>query len=252
MSSAKGNRSRRTERTSREQSVIDQLIDIVARLLEREVRRDEYAKAMNNAWSEFSRLNPPTFEGGINLIIGRLLKGGCDRFPKVFPEELLGLPPDQGIELKIDLLPRTAPISKAPYRMVSSKLKELKNQLQELLDKGYIRSSHSPWGAPIMFVKKKDASMRMCIDYRELNKVIIKNNCPLPRIDDMFDKLHRASIFTKIYLQLRYHQLRIRKTDILKATFRTLYGHYEFVVMPFDLTNAPSTFIDLMNRVFKG
>ena len=210
-----------------------------------------------------------------DLEAARLLNGGCEgylgcevveikeqrpkledipvvnEFPEVFPEELPGLPPDREIEFKIDLIPRTAPISKAPYRMAPSELNELKSQLQELLDKGYIRPSHSPWGAPILFVKKKDGSMRMCINYRELNKVTIKNKYPLPRIDDLFDQLQGASIFLKIDLRSGYHQLRIREADILKTTFITRYGHYEFVVRPFGLPNAPAAFVDLMNRVFK-
>ena len=135
--------------------------------------------------------------------------------------------------------------------MAPLELKELKSQLQELLDKGYILLSHSPWGAPVLFVKKKDGSMRMCIDYRELNKVSIKNKYPLSCIDDLFDQLERASVFSKIDIRLGHHQLRIREENIPKTTFRTHYGHYKFVVMSFGLTNAPVAFIDLINRVFK-
>ncbi|GJQ96551.1 putative reverse transcriptase domain-containing protein [Tanacetum coccineum] len=130
-----------------------------------------------------------------------------------------------------------------------SEMKELMNQLQELLDKGFIRPSSSPWGAPILFVKKKDGSMRMCIDYHELNKVTVKNVYPLPRIDDLFDQLQGARWFSKIDLRSGYHQLKVREEDIPKTAFRTRYGHYEFVVMPFGLTNAPEIFMDLMNRV---
>ena len=172
-------------------------------------------------------------------------------FPEVFPEELPELPPDREIEFVIELAPETAPISKAPYRMAPVELKELKNQLQELLDKGFIRPSHSPWGAPVLFVKKKDGSMRMCIDYRELNKVTIKNKYPLPRIDDLFDQLQGASVFSKIDLRSGYHQLKVKEGDIPKTAFRTRYGHYEFLVMSFGLTNAPAAFMDMMNRVFK-
>jgi hypothetical protein len=142
-----------------------------------------------------------------------------------------------------------APISKAPYRMAPIELKELKTQIQELLDKGFIRPSVSPWGAPVPFVKK-DGTFRMCIDYRELNKITIKNKYPLPRIDDLFDQLQGAQIFSKIDLRSGYHQLRIRREDISKTAFRTRYGHYEYVVMPFGLANVPATFMDLMNRVF--
>ena len=130
-------------------------------------------------------------------------------------------------------------------------LKELQTQLEELLDKGFIRPSHSPWGAPVLFVKKKDRTLRMCIDYRELNKVTIKNKYPLPRIDHLFDQLKGVAVLCKIDLRSGYHQLKIKENDILKTAFRTRYGHYEFLVMSFRLTNAPAAFMDLMNRVFK-
>ncbi|GJY39291.1 putative reverse transcriptase domain-containing protein [Tanacetum coccineum] len=130
-------------------------------------------------------------------------------------------------------------------------MKELSEQLQELSDKGFIRPSSSPWGAPVLFVKKKDGSFRMCIDYRELNKLTVKNRYPLPRIDDLFDQLQGSSVYSKINLRSGYHQLRVRKQDIPKTAFRTRYGHYEFQVMPFGLTNAPAVFMDLMNRVCK-
>ena len=130
-------------------------------------------------------------------------------------------------------------------------LAELKVQLQELLDKGFIRPSNSPWGAPVLFVKKKDDTLRLCINYRQLNKVTVKNRYPLPRIDDLFDQLKGARVFSKIDLRSGYHQLRIKEQDIQKTAFRTRYGHYEFLVMPFGLTNAPAMFMDLMNRVFR-
>ncbi|TYK22952.1 reverse transcriptase [Cucumis melo var. makuwa] len=171
-------------------------------------------------------------------------------FLDVFPNDLSGLPPDREIEFTIELLPRTAPISQAPYRMAPSELKELKMQLQELVDKGYIRPSVSPWGAPVLFVKKKDGTLRLCIDYRQLNKVTIRNKYPLPHIDDLFDQLRGATLFSKIDLRSGYHQLKVRESDIAKTTFKTRYGHYEFRVMPFGLTNAPAIFMDLMNRIF--
>ena len=129
-------------------------------------------------------------------------------FADVFPEELPGLPPVREVEFGIDLIPGTAPISIAPYRMAPAELKELKSQLQELTDKGFVRPSFSPWGAPVLFVKKKDGSMRLCVDYRELNKVKIKNKYPLPRIDDLFDQLKGATWFSKIDLRSGYYQLR--------------------------------------------
>ncbi|GKC82574.1 putative reverse transcriptase domain-containing protein [Tanacetum coccineum] len=130
-------------------------------------------------------------------------------------------------------------------------MKELAEQLKELSNKGFIRPSSLPWGAPVLFVKKKDGSFRMGIDYRELNKLTVKNRYPLPRIDDLFDQLQRSSVYLKIDLRSGYHQLRVREEDILKTAFRTRYGHYEFQVMPFGLTNAPAVFMDLMNRVCK-
>ncbi|KAA0042457.1 reverse transcriptase [Cucumis melo var. makuwa] len=171
-------------------------------------------------------------------------------FPDVFPKELSGLPPDREIEFSIDLVPGTAPISQAPYIMALMELRELKSQMQELVDKGFIRPSASLWGAPVLFVKKKDGTSRLCINYRQLNKVTIRNKYPLPRIDDLFDQLRGASVFSKIDLRSGYHQLKVKESDIPKTAFQTRYGHYEFLVMPFGLTNAPAAFMDLMNRVF--
>ncbi|GJS73254.1 putative reverse transcriptase domain-containing protein [Tanacetum coccineum] len=148
-------------------------------------------------------------------------------------------------------MPGVAPVARAPYRLAPSEMKELLEQLQELFDKGFIRPSSSPWGAPVLFVKKKDGSFWMCIDYWELNKLTVKNRYPLPRIDDLFDQLQGSSVYSKIDLRSGYHQLRVREEDIPKTAFRTRYGHYEFQVMPFGLTNAPAVFMDLMNRVCK-
>ncbi|GJS03810.1 putative reverse transcriptase domain-containing protein [Tanacetum coccineum] len=172
-------------------------------------------------------------------------------FPEVFPEDLPGLPPTRQVEFQIDLVPGAAPVARAPYRLAPSEMKELSEQLKELSDKGFIRPSSSPWGAPVLFVKKKDGSFRMCINYRELNKLTVKNRYPLPRIDDLFDQLQGSSIYSKIDLRSGYHQLRVREEDIPKTAFRTCYGHYEFQVMPFGLTNAPVVFMDLMNRLLK-
>ncbi|TYK09834.1 Retrotransposon protein [Cucumis melo var. makuwa] len=171
-------------------------------------------------------------------------------FLDIFPDDLSGLPPDREIEFSIELLPGTAPISHASYRMAPSELKELKMQLQELVDKGYIRPSVSPWGAPMVFVKKKDGTLRLCIDYRQLNKVIIRNKYHLPCIDDLFDQLRGAALFSKIDFRSKYHQLKVRESDIAKTAFRIRYRHYEFRVMPFGLTNAPAAFMDIMNRIF--
>ena len=173
-----------------------------------------------------------------------------DEFADVFPEELPGLPPRREIDFTIDLQAGTSPISMAPHRMAPAELRELKTQLQELLDRGFIRPSTSPWGAPALFVKKKDGTLRLCIDYRKLNQVTIKNRYPLPRIDDLFDQLRGSRCFSKIDLRSGYHQLRIKDEDIPKTAFRTRYGHYEYVVMPFGLTNAPGVFMSLMNKIF--
>ena len=137
------------------------------------------------------------------------------------------------------------------HRMAPVELQKLKVQLQELLDKGFMRSSTSPWGAPVLFAKKKDKTLRLCINYRQLNRVTIKNRYPLPRIDNLFDQLRGARVYSKIDLRTGYHQLTVRDIDILKTAFRTRYGHFEFRVMPFGLMNASAAFIDLMHRIFQ-
>ncbi|GJY10671.1 putative reverse transcriptase domain-containing protein [Tanacetum coccineum] len=170
-------------------------------------------------------------------------------FPEVFSNDLTGLSPIRQIEFRIELTPGATPVAKSPYRLAPSELEELSGQLKELQDKGFIRPRSSPWGAPVLFVKKKDGSFRMCIDYRELNKLTVKNRYPLPRIDDLFDQLQGSQFFSKIDLRSGYHQLRVHEDDIPKTAFRTRYGHFDFTVMPFGLTNAPAIFMDLMNRV---
>ncbi|KAM3001259.1 hypothetical protein FF2_037576 [Malus domestica] len=172
-------------------------------------------------------------------------------FLDVFPNDLPGLLPDRDVEFVVDLLPGTDRISLTPYIMAPAELRKLKVQLQELVDKGFIQPSTSPWGAPILFMRKKDGTLRLCIDYRQLNRVTIKNRYPLPRIDDLFDQLRGACVFYKIDLRSGYYQLKIRSEDLHKTAFKTRYGHYEFLVMPFELTNAPATFMDLMNQVFQ-
>ncbi|GJS33167.1 putative nucleotidyltransferase, ribonuclease H [Tanacetum coccineum] len=154
-------------------------------------------------------------------------------FSEVFPENLPGLPPVRQVEYQINLIPGAAPVARAPYRLAPSEMQELSDQLQELADRGFIRPSTLPWGAPVLFVKKKDGSFRMCIDYQELNKLTVKNRYPLPRIDDLFDQLQGSSVYSKIDLRSGYHQLRVRDEDIPKTAFRTRYGHYEFQVMSF-------------------
>ncbi|GJT75290.1 putative nucleotidyltransferase, ribonuclease H [Tanacetum coccineum] len=170
-------------------------------------------------------------------------------FSEVFPDDLSRFTPSREFEFHIDLIPGVMPVAKSPYRLTPTKMEELSNQLKELHDKGFIRPSSSPWGASVLFVKKKDGSFRMCIDYRELNKLTIKNHYPLSRIDDLFDQLQGSRYLSKIDLGSGYHQMRVHEDDIPKTAFRSRYGHFEFTVMPFELTNALAVFMDLMNRV---
>ncbi|GKB23155.1 putative reverse transcriptase domain-containing protein [Tanacetum coccineum] len=172
-------------------------------------------------------------------------------FSKVFPEDLPGLPPARQVEFQIDLVPGAAPVARASYQLAPAELQELSTQLQELSDRGFIRPSSSPWGAPVLFVKKKDGSFWMCIDYRELNRLTVKNRYPLPRIDNLFDQLQGSRVYSKIDLRSGYHQIKVQEEDIPKNVFRTRYGHYEFQVMLFDLTNTPAVLMDLMIRVCK-
>jgi hypothetical protein len=173
-----------------------------------------------------------------------------NEFPDVFPEELPGMPPDWDIEFVIELNPGTTPIYKTPYRMATPELAELKEHIKELLGKGFICPSSSSWRAPMIFVPKKDGTQRLCVDYRAPNEVTVKNKYPLPRIDDMFDQLCGACVFSKIDLRSRYHQLKIRECNILKTAFILRYGLYEYTVMSFGLTNALAYFMYLMNKVF--
>jgi hypothetical protein len=170
--------------------------------------------------------------------------------PNVFPEDLIGMPLDRDVEFTIELQHSTAPISRRPYKMAPKELAELKVQLKKLLDKGYIRLSSSPWSCPALFVKKKDQSLRLCVDYRPLNAVTIKNKYPMPCIDILFDQLVGAKVFSKVDLRLSYHQIMIFLEDIPKTAFSTRYGLYEYLVMSFGLTNAPAHFMYLMNSVF--
>jgi hypothetical protein len=171
-------------------------------------------------------------------------------YPDVFPEELPGMLPDRDVEFSIELLPGTPPISKRPYIMDVKDLGELKNEVEELLEKVFIRMSLSLWGALVLFVDKKDGSRRMYVDYRSLNEVTIKNKYPLPRIEDLFDQMKGAKTFSKIDLGSGYHQLKIRAENVPKMAFTTRYMLYDFLVMSFGLTNSPSYFMNLMNKVF--
>jgi hypothetical protein len=171
-------------------------------------------------------------------------------FPDVFPEDLPGLPLERDVEFVIELKHGMAPISRRSYQMPLNELAELKTQLQDLLEKGFIRPSSSPRGCPAIFVKKKDQTLRMCVDYRPLDEVTIKNKYPLPWIDILFVQLTRAWVFSKIDLRSGYHQIRIRPEDIPKTAFTTRYGLFEYLVMSFGLSNAPVHFTYLMNSVF--
>jgi hypothetical protein len=173
-----------------------------------------------------------------------------NEFPNVFLKELPGMPPDRDIEFVIELKPGIAPIYKTPFSMTTPELVELKEHIRELQEKGFIRPSPSPWGAPVIFVLKKDGTQRLWVDYHALNEVTVKNKYPLPRIDDLFDQLWGACVFSKINLRSGYHQLRVRECDIPKTVFVLRYGLYEFTVMSFGLTNAPAYFMYMMNKVF--
>jgi hypothetical protein len=171
-------------------------------------------------------------------------------FPNVFPDDLSGMPPERAIKFKIELQPGTTPIAKSLYRMMPMESAELKVQLKDLLDKGYIRPSSSPWGCPALFVKKKDEVLRLCEDYRPLNAATIKNKYPLPRIDLLFDKLEGAELFSKIDLHSGYYQIKIHVEDIPNTAFSMTYGFYEYLIVSFGLTNVPTHFMYLMNFVF--
>ena len=155
-------------------------------------------------------------------------------FADVFPEELPGMPPERELEFTIGLKPGTEPIARTPYRMSTPELQELKMKLKELLDLGLIHPSVSPWGAPVIFIRKKDESWRLCIDYRQLNKATIKNQYPLPRINDLFDQMKGATVFSKIDFRSGYNQLRIKEDDVPKIAFKMRFGHYEFTILPLD------------------
>ena len=172
-------------------------------------------------------------------------------FEDVFLEEVSRLPPSREVEFFIVLVPETSPMLMALYRMARAELVELKNQIEELLGKQFIRPSTSPWGAPMLLLKKKDGSSHLCVDYRQLNKMTIKNKYPLSRIDNLMDQLHGALVFSKIDLRSGYHQILVKTDDVKKTSFRSRYGHYEYVVMPFGMTKTPIVFMDYMNKIFR-
>ncbi|GJR09023.1 putative reverse transcriptase domain-containing protein [Tanacetum coccineum] len=219
---------------------------------------DHFATILLNSGADFSFISTK-FAPILNVkpsianpgYVIEIADGKKVEFVEVFPNDLKGLPPQRQVEFRIELIPETTPVAKSPYHLVPLEMQELSEQLKELQDKGFIRPSHSMWGSPMLFVEKKDGSMHMCIDYRELNKLTVKNRYPLSRIDDLFDQLQGARYFSKIDLRSGYHQLRVHEDDIPKTAFRTRYGHFEFTVMPFGLTNAPAIFMDLMNQVCK-
>jgi hypothetical protein len=162
----------------------------------------------------------------------------------VFPDDLpAGLPPSREVDHKIELVPGATPQSRPTFRLSAFELAEMKKQLEDLVKAGFVQPSKSPYGAPVLFVKKKDGTQRMCIDYRALNNVTIKNSYPLPRVDELFDRLQGTRYFSKIDLRSGYHQIRIVPEDVHKTAFRTRYGHFEFLVLPFGLTNAPGMFM---------
>ena len=174
-----------------------------------------------------------------------------DEYANVFPDKIPELPPSRDVDFTTDLIHGAGLVSMAPYRMAPPELAELKKQIEDLLEKNFIRPCASPWGAPVLVVKEKDGSSRLCVDYRQLNKLTIKNKYPLPRIDDLLDQLRGAAVFSKIDLRSGYHQILVKLEDVQKTAFRSRYGHYEYVVMPFGVTNAPTIFMDYMNRIFQ-
>jgi hypothetical protein len=201
---------------------------------------------------EFSAIMTTDQTSMLNQVHGNSLEEiwVVQEYPDIFPKELPGMPPDRDIKFIIDLLLGTLPISKRPNRMPRNVLVELKKQIAELQSKRFIHPSSSPWGAPVLFVEKKDGTRRMWVDYRSLNEVTIKNKYPLPWIEDLFDQMKGVIIFSKIDWRSGYHQLKIRESDMLKTTFRIRYGLYEYTVMSFGLTNAPTYYMYLMNKVF--
>jgi hypothetical protein len=216
---------------------------VIAKRMEAIFRREDIVFATECLISvQVDKEGHPHYSHDIQKII--------DSHSKVFEPIPLGPPPDRGFEHIIELEEGAKPIITTPYRYPKRHKDEIEKSIKELLDMGHIRPSFSPFASSVVLVKKKDGTMRMCIDYRALNKKTIKNRYPIPQIDELLDELHGAIYFTKIDLHSGYHQIKMREQDVPKTTFRCHYGHYEFLVMPFGLTNAPTTFQSCMNHVF--
>jgi hypothetical protein len=219
-------------------------------------RCDSPFAGLNDAFSRGHRVNSAELSAAIQFgptaSVESARRRALAAFRDVFPEELpAGLPPKREVDHRIELVPGSSPPSRPTIRLSAPEMDELKKQLAELVKSGFIQPSKSPFGAPILFVKKKDGTMRMCVDYRALNNITIKNAYPLPRIEELFDRLQGARFFSKIDLRSGYHQIRIDPQDVPKTAFRTRYGHFEFLVLPFGLTNAPGTFMHLMHQTFR-
>jgi len=208
----------------------------------------EAVKALQEGATCFMVIAKPEKKSAIEMIQSIPI---VNKYADVFLDEVPRLSPSRDVDFTIDLVLGAGSVSMTPYRMTPIELVELKKQIEDLLEKKFIRPSASPWGAPMLLVKKKDGSLRLCIDYRQLNKLTIKNKYPLPRIDNLLDQLKGAGVFSKIDIRSRYHQILVKLEDVQKTTFRSRYGHYEYVVMPFGVTNAPVIFMDYMNRIFR-
>lgn len=208
------------------------------------VRPDESTVDTSKVPIDLNHIEDPAYAAEVETLLRK--------YGHLFAQLPSGLPPARpGVDHKIDTEPGAPPPSRATYRMSVAELQEVHRQLQELTELGFIRPSTSPYGAPVLFVRKKDGSLRMCIDYRALNKITIKNRYPLPRIDELLDQLHGATIFSKFDLASGYHQVRVHEDSIQKTAFRTRYGSFEFLVLPFGLCNAPSTFMSMMHTVLR-
>jgi hypothetical protein len=189
-------------------------------------------------------------EEGDNYKVTRIEEYPIPKYFQYVFRDIWGLSPKMDIVFSINLMHGAAPVSKTPYRMNTPKLKDLQMHFEEILKKGYICPSVSPWGSPMLFVNKKNVNLRFCIDLRQLNKVSVKNKYHFPRINDVFYQQKDANIFSNIDFKSSYHQVRIKEEYIIKMTFRTRYDHYEFKVVPFGLSNEPAIFMCLMNGIF--